>query len=133
MTSMTFTTKLNLRSLFLLIVILSLTSITLRNLTLFRQAYETQEENRQAISLLLNYAAQTSNVVGALQQNGETLSQAQAAENPIFEETFGAESPFSQPDQDARIRQLADEVRSQHTALFGTIKQLNQQEDQSVR
>jgi len=130
---MTFTTRLNMRSLFLLIVVLSLTSITLRNLTLFRQAHETQTESRQAISLLLNYAEQISNVVGALQQNDAALSQAHAAENRIFEETFGAESPFNQPDKDARIRQLANEVHEQHTALFGVIAQLNQQQDQSVR
>jgi len=138
MAKLTFTAKLNLRLVFLFIVILALTSTTQRFATLFKQAHVMQSNSRQAISLLMSYTVQLPNTIAALQQiegspDSATLLQAKNNENRIFEEAFGTDGPFSQPDKNARIRQLADEVRRQRTELFGAIDQLNPQQDQAAR
>lgn len=132
MARMSFTTKLNLRLLFLFIVILILTSVTQRHATLFKRENMMQSNSRQAISLLFNYTVQLHNTLAALQQtDGVKRSQAVADENRVFEEAFGADSPFSQQVENTRIRQLADEIRKQHSDLFGILEKLRSQQNQT--
>ena len=90
-----------------------------------RRAILHKATSREAINLLLSYTAQLHKTVAALQQtDGAQRSQAMADENRVFEEIFGADSPISQPGENARIRQLADEIRSQHADLLGIIEKL---------
>ena len=132
MAAMSFTTKLNLRLLFLFIVILILTSVTQRHSTLFKRANIAQSNSREAINLLFSYTVQLHKTVAALQQtNGAQRSQAIADETRVFGEIFGADSAINQQGENARIRQLADEIRSQHAALLGILEKLQSQQNQS--
>ncbi len=138
MAKLSFTAKLNLRLILLFIIIMLLASFSQRYATLFKQANLMQSNTRQAIYLLLGYTLKTHNTVTALQQ-GEgaqddvMLSQATADENLMFEMAFGTNSVFSQPDTHIRIRQLADEVRSQRAGLINAIGILNSRQDQTSR
>jgi methyl-accepting chemotaxis protein len=49
-------------------------------------------------------------------------------ENRTFEALFSADSPLSLPDNDARLRQLSDELRSQRAAFVAFAKKPNTQE-----
>jgi len=138
MAKLSFTAKLNLRLLLLFIIIFLLASFSQRYATLFKQANLMQSNTREAICLLLNYTLKIHNTATALQQGEDAqddamLSQTMTDESRAFKEAFGADSPFSQPDTNSRIQQLADEVRNQRADLFGTFEQLNPRQDQATR
>jgi len=138
MATMTFTTKLNLRMLLLFVIIFLFASFSQRYATLFKQANVMQSNTREAIGLLLDYTLKIHNTVTALQQgegfqDDATYLRATAAEGQSFEKAFGLESHFSKPDINIRIRQLADEVRSQRADLFNTVKELSPGQNQAAR
>jgi methyl-accepting chemotaxis protein len=138
MVSMNFTTKLNLRLMFLFIVILLLTAVAQRNSAIFKKAYEIQGKSRQAISLLQAYTSQMSNTVAALQQtegvpDSTALAQALEDEDRLYNKMFASDSPLSQHDENAPTRQLADEVHSQRNVLCRAVEELNAQHDHSAR
>ena len=127
MASMTFTTKLNLRLVFLFLIILALTSITQRYATLNRRSVETQHSSRQAISLLLRYSNQLNNTTMILLQpdslDTAALTQAMAEENRVFEELFSGDSPFNLPEKDTRLQQITDALRSQRAAFLTVVSE----------
>jgi methyl-accepting chemotaxis protein len=131
MASMTFTTKLNLRLVFLFLVILALTSITQRYATLNRRSVETQHNSRQAISLLLRYSNQLNNTTVILLQpdalDTSSLARAIAEENRVFEELFSTDSPFNQQVEGIRLRQLTDDLRSQRAAFLTAVQEYSTQ------
>jgi len=138
MAKLTFTAKLNMRMALLFIIIFLFASFSQRYATLFKQSNLMQSNTRQAAQLLLGYTLKIHNTVTALQQGQGAqddiiLSQATADENRMFKMAFGTDSVFNQPDTHIRIRQLADEVRSQRADLINAIKILNSRQDQSSR
>ncbi len=134
MAKLGFTAKLNLRLVFLFLVILALTSISQRYATLNRRSVEIQGNSRQSISLLLHYEKQLNKTALALQQKGSSgnaaLTQTMAEENKIFEAIISTDSPFNLLNEDTRVRQLTDKLRSQRAALLTAAKESESQQSQ---
>jgi len=128
MASMSFSAKLNLRMLLLLLAICILTSITLRQATHYRRAHDMQLKSWRAVSLALDYKSQLYTAIAAAQQasgdSGSTLlARALDEENRLFTEAFGPAGIFTGQNDSSRVRQLVDEVRRQRAELLTALKE----------
>jgi methyl-accepting chemotaxis protein len=136
MAKLSFTAKLNIRLLFLLIAVLILTSVTQRHSTLFKSSVVNQSNSRQAISLLLSYSTMLHKTAAVLQQTdtprNANLSQILANEDMLFKKLLGADSPLVSTERNDPIRQIADTLRTERTALLTAMRELSAQKDRTL-